>query len=474
LKVVLVARGFPPEPQGESESSARALARALCAAGHAVSVVAGASRASQTPGTVEVDEQVARDDASGAKFTVRRLLRPDLHVEHWHKSLSPRVGAAFRRILAAERPDVVHVLHWSRLSRDLVLAAARQGVPAVASLDDAWTSCPIATRVRTDTLRACDALVAANPCLPCAGRVPPRTPWVPREAAHMMLAERQRDLARELDLARVCIVPSTAHARALERHLERRPGSLSAHVIAPMRGEHLQPVASLATPRALGHVELGAWGPLAPNRGQDVLIDALAQPGLRARVRLHIAGVESDVEFAQRLRERAARFDVVFHGAHRASELTRHPVARVHAMVSGSRADEAYGVELDQARELGLPALLPRSGAFAERAANPGSGAVLYEPGDAVALARVVSSWLADERAWPRLRDEARSTGALVPDDAQVLAATLATYELAIAAGAPEVAPQAWFEARMRDAALDEWDKSLASRTALEPGVART
>jgi glycosyltransferase involved in cell wall biosynthesis len=471
LKIMLVARGFPPECDGASEASVRALALALCGAGHAVSVVAGSTRASRTPGTVEVDERIERDGARGAQFSVRRLLRPDLHVDHWHKSLAPRVSAALRRILAAERPDVVHVHHWSRLSRDLVLAAAREGVPAVASLDDAWTICPIATRVRTDTHRACDAPVAANPCLRCAGRVPPHTPWVPRDAAHMLLAERQRDLRRELDLARVCTAPSVSHARALERYLEREPGSLSAHVIAPMRGEHLRAVAPLAPPRALGHVELGAWAPIAPHEGQDVLLDALARPELRARVRLHIAGEEADADFARSLRARAAQFDVVFHGVCGASELDRHPVTRVHAMVSGSRADAPYGAALDQARELALPALVPRSGAFAERAAM--QGAVLYEPGDAAELARVVAAWLGDGASWPRLRDEARAARELVPGDAHVLAATLAAYELAITAGAPQVAPQEWFEARMRDAALDEWDKSLAARTAAELGTAR-
>jgi glycosyltransferase involved in cell wall biosynthesis len=471
LKVALVAHGYPPELTGGTELSVRALARALRRAGHDVFVVAGSIAPSRTAGVVEVDEQIDSDPASGVSFSVRRLRRPDLYFDHWHKTLSPRVSGTFRRILRSERPDVVHIHHWIRLSRDLVLAAAREKIPAVVTLHDLWTSCPIAFRVRTDTQRACEATVAANPCLPCAARVPPRTPWVPRESSHMWLAERQRDLRREIELARARIVPSESHARALERFLELASGSLNATVIAPMRSERLEPVASLAPPRSLGHVELGAWGHLAPHKGQDVLVDALADPRLRARARLHLAGGSADSGFGRALRERARGLDVVFHGPFAAGELARHPVARVHAMVNGSRAHESYGLVLDEARELGIPSVVPRAGAFAERAGKPGSGSATYTPGDSAELASIVASWLDDAAAWPRLRDEARDLARDAVGAGSILEATLAVYERAIAAGAPQVAKEEWFESRMRDSALDEWDKSLSSRTAAELGI---
>lgn len=143
--------------------------------------------------------------------------REDLHPDHWHKSLDPRISARLAESAREWRADVAHVHHWQGLSRDLLLAFARLGVPAVVTLHDAWVACPIGDRVRTEDGRDCDAVVGAHPCLACAARRGPATPWVPIEQGFLLLAERQRDVQRELGLARVCWVAEPALLAALPR-----------------------------------------------------------------------------------------------------------------------------------------------------------------------------------------------------------------------------------------------------------------
>ena len=126
------------------------------------------------------------------KTVVKKIGRGDLHFDHWQKSRSGKITAAFEEILIAEGPDVVHVHHWTRLSRDLVLTAARKRIPAVVTLHDHFTSCLVTFRVTTDGAAACDVPLAADPCLSCAERLPPQTPWVSESEARLLSITRAR------------------------------------------------------------------------------------------------------------------------------------------------------------------------------------------------------------------------------------------------------------------------------------------
>lgn len=198
MKLALVAHAVALDTEDRIAHAVAEEALALFAAGHAVHVLAA---------------HIAPDVA--ARIPTTSLARTDLRPEHWHKTLSPDVSERLRAHLARERPNVVHVHHWLGLSRDLVLTSARERVPAVVTLHDAWISCPIRTRTLAGGA-ACDATVGALPCAPCASRREP-APWVPLEQAFLFVGERQRDLARELELARVRLVASRELALALPR-----------------------------------------------------------------------------------------------------------------------------------------------------------------------------------------------------------------------------------------------------------------
>ncbi|MCY3000414.1 MAG: glycosyltransferase [Planctomycetota bacterium] len=200
MKLALVAHAVALDTQDRIAHAVAEEALALLASGHDVHVLAA---------------HVASDIA--ARVPTTALARTDLRPEHWHKTLSPEVSERWREHLARERPDVVHVHHWLGLSRDLVLTSARERVPAVVTLHDAWISCPIRTRTLAGGA-PCDATVGALPCAPCASRRDPAA-WVPLEQSFLTVGERQRDLARELELARVRLVARRELALSLPRWL---------------------------------------------------------------------------------------------------------------------------------------------------------------------------------------------------------------------------------------------------------------
>ncbi|HUR28316.1 MAG TPA: glycosyltransferase [Planctomycetota bacterium] len=470
MKILLVAHGFPPEQVGGVELHTQALAFALARRGHTVLVVAGTLAKSSVAEGIEVRrERVTGED--NERIDVARIARHDLYFDHWHKSLDAGVARAFRDLLREFTPDVVHVQHWLRLSRDLVAVAAREGVPSVVTLHDAWSSCPIVFRVKPGTHEACDAAVGPSPCVKCAGRVPPRTPWIPIENGYLLLAERQRDIARELQLARAVITPSAAHARALERHLGLAEGALAAAVIAPCPPRAPRALA----PRSADDtavLRIATWSQIARHKGLDVLVEAFlaasAQLAGTARLELEILGAEAEPEFAASLRARTSGAPVRWKGAFPPADPGASLDARVALFVSASRAEESYGVSVDEAARLGLALLLPDAPAWLERC---GGVAEFYARGDAGALAAKLVELAREPERLSSARNRALDFAARLPSLESIVTRHEEIYARALSAGAPTVAPASWFDARMASEATLAWDRALSSRTAAELGL---
>jgi glycosyltransferase involved in cell wall biosynthesis len=463
VRIALAVHAWPAEGAGGVERSVRALAGGLARAGHEVSVLAGSLRRAQGG---EVELRAAREDlGGGASCELVELRRPDLHFDHWHKSRSPAVAARLRELLAARAVEVLHVHHWLRLSRDLVHAAARAGVPSVVSLHDAWTSCALAFRVRSRDGAPCDAPAGPDPCVACAGRVPPHTPWVDTARGWMALAERQRDLVRELRLARAVTAPTAAHAAALEPALGLGAGALAASVLAPARAPLEEPRAR-ATDVPGRELRLVAWGAHSAVKGQDLVLEALRTLG-NGSLALHGAG---EADWTRRLRDAAQGLQVRFEGPCEPELLAERGAALAHAFVSGTRALESYGLVLDEAWELGLPVVVPDAPAFRERcgpldARGTGPGALLYARGDARALAAALARLRDEPGLWARLAEQARARAArarAATSPERSARAHLALYEAAIARGAPRVEAPQWFEERLAAAELAAWDEACA------------
>jgi len=473
MKILLAAHGYPPEILGGTELSVQAAARGLVDRGHSVTVVAGSMTPPPEGGTA-ISEGPPDPTPAGGEVRVVRIHRRDLYFDHWQKSASPGAAAAFRELLRGVRPDLVHVHHWIRLSRDLVAVAAREGVPAVVTLHDHWAGCLVSFRVRPDTLEPCDVLLAPSPCISCAANIPPRTPWLAGPEQALLLAERTGDLRNELDLARAVLVPSPAHGQDVERFLGMAQGELGAEVLAPGRDLAIAASTAIPAPRSGERLCLGAWSHLHPLKGPDILLAALAGTRDASRFELHLAGGEPDAAFAEGLHRAAADLPqgtVHFHGPFGGPEsLAAHPVTAVHAAISGTRARESWGLVVDEALALGLPLILPRSGAFPDRL-QEGRGAMFYDPGDAHSLAQLLDR-VADD---PALLEAARAAAPALVEAAPGMQVHLdglcAVYERVVQAGAPPVEPEPWWQARVRQAAEEGWDQSLSACTSEDLGL---
>lgn len=460
MRILLALHGYPPELVGGTENGVQALARGLARAGHEVHVVSGTLACREC---IELSREVDVDPESGATIRVVRVHRDDLYFDHWHKAAHPGVGAAFDALLAEIEPDVVHVHHWIRLTRDLVARAARAGVPAVVTLHDLWTTCLITFRVRAGEEEFCEAPLAASPCLACAGSHPPRTPWVGAIEGRMRLEQHRADLLAELRLARAVLAPSAAHGREIESMLGLDPGALDVRPVPP--GRDLDLPRRPPAPRQAGTLRLGTWGQLVPLKGVDLVLAALRRlPDPRA-VELVVAGGEPDAGYARRVREAAAGLRVRFEGAYGADELAEHAVSRVDAHVAGTRARESWGLVLDEALTLGLPCILPRAGAFPERVEG-GAWASFYEPGDADDLARAIGELVREPERLDRMAAALPARDAVAHTLERALRRTLAAYEDARSAGAPEIEAATWWADGLRERELRAWDASLSAAPA--------
>lgn len=470
MNIVLALHGYPPELSGGTENSTQALARSLAARGHQVTVIAG---------TMAWDGQLMRrlewdeDPRSGAKIAVHRIQRGDFYFDHWQKALHPGAGRLFMDILAEVQPDIVHVQHWIRLTSDLAWRAATMGIPSVVTLNDLWTNCLVAFRVRPDTRAFCSVPMAPDPCLGCADHVPPKLTWQSTEDKATALRAYRSVARRELETARVLFAPSRVHGEAASAWLGLDPTALGdrLRVVAPAHAvshgltepKRVPPRFDAEHPLVLSH--FGHWSEL---KGTDLLIQALDLTREPTRFRLLLAGTAPFPAFAARISAmiQTAKADVRNLGPYAAAELATHPVAQAALFVTPTRAHESFGLVMDEALELGQAVLVPDKGALGERAELV-EWAATFESANAQSLAAALDA-LADEpaRLQAMLDDAFRAVSSEDPtarawDLERQVDTTVEEYERAIQEGAPAVEPLDPAEELARTQAIEAWDHAL-------------
>ncbi len=202
------------------------------------------------------------------------------------------------------------------------------------------------------------------------------------------LALWQRRLLEHVDAV---IVPSR-FARERLRELGAPLPLERVHVLAPPLLDH-GPVASRSA-------QSGGYGlvvsRLSPEKGVDVAIDACRLAGLQLR----IAG---DGPERAALQARAAGQDVHFEGMVGEPELARLRADAAIAIVP-SRSAETFGMAAAEAMAAGLPVAASRIGALGELLEHD----ALAQPGDARALAEVITALAGDRDAGERGRQRVR------------------------------------------------------------------
>jgi glycosyltransferase involved in cell wall biosynthesis len=353
MKIAFVVHGFPPEVSGGTERTVEALARAVKAQGHEVLVICG---------SLEVAPVSQVDEIYLDGLRVLRLHRDDLYFESWFKCYHPGVSATLSRLFAQERPDVVHVHHWLRLTSDIARVARAAGAVTAVTMHDYFAVLArVVRRVGEDQV--------AMPGLP---------DYMSELEGREAFEFHRRDLHDEIIGADLRFVLTRAHGEGLAQMAWADLGELV--VAAPPLLDRPRPVEDRDPARR----RLLLWGSLYPEKGVETVLSAMAM--VEGEISLRILGKAHDAEFQKRLVELAKGLDVQFAGAFTRADLEQ---AEVDFAVLPSRCHESYGLVLDEALCLGLPVIAADLPAYRERAQRDSS--VFFEPGNVEALAAVLS-----------------------------------------------------------------------------------
>jgi len=385
LKLGLIAARYPPEFEGGSERVVRALARGLAARGHSLKLIVGSDRAAGKGALV-------RERVDGIEV-LRLGLAAD---EAFDLELArPRIEAAVAEEFADR--ELVHLHHWASLSQRLVRTLAPRR-PVLVTLHDLFATCPRFFRSSPLGL-ACPPRGRFDSCARCIEReAAPATP----EQLEVRLAARATDFEREIGAAARWIVPSRSQGERIASLLE----------LDPARRELIAPGLTRALPRVPRPVRADGdflrllhFGNLCGEKGTLDLVEALALLPADA-AELVLAGRALSPGLEARVEQLRGKARVRFLGPYDAAGLAS-AAAEADLALFPSRAHESYGLVLDEAHALGLPAWTSDRGAPRERLV---AGERCLPAGDPAAWARALAELARDARG---LREAARHVASL-------------------------------------------------------------
>jgi glycosyltransferase involved in cell wall biosynthesis len=163
-------------------------------------------------------------------------------------------------------------------------------------------------------------------------------------------------------------------------------------------------------------------GVVAPHKGQDLLIDALAGLGARSAWHCRIVGsLEADPGFADELTARALGNGiadrVTMTGVLTEDELDA-AYRRTDLLVAPSRV-ESYGMAIADALRRGIPVVATAVGGIPLTVAP--TGAAILVPPEAGALGEALGRWMSDPALRDKLKADARRGSAALPTWAETV-----------------------------------------------------
>jgi len=375
MHVLLVNNLYPPIAAGGAELVVAYLAEGLVARGHRATVVSTCGPEMEPyPREIRNGVEVVRFFPRNMYWSFARQGHGRVSHALWHLRDSWNRDAArrFRAILADARPDIVHTHVIDGFSASIWRRARRHGVPVIHTAHDYHLLCPRAFLLTRDW-KLCH-----RPALPCR-------------------AYRSWHLRTALDVD-MFVSPSQF---LLDRHCD---AGLAVARTAVVRNGIPQP------PPRLPRAEQGHAGAhflllcrLTEEKGVRVVLDALRRLPSELPLQLTIAGRGPLEHVARAAAEADPRINFAgfVQGDQKHALLSQAdhllipslwyenaPVAVVEAA--------AYGIGLIGSRIGGIPELV-----------SEGATGVLFEPGDAAALADIMRGLASGELALQGLRNAA-------------------------------------------------------------------
>ncbi|MFQ5503378.1 MAG: glycosyltransferase [Planctomycetota bacterium] len=386
MKILHALHGYPPEHKGGTERYVQRLAEVQRAAGNDVVIAAGSFS----------DRYDGFEETKGSRSGIRvfRISQKGLFAERWDHASSPFIDECFGSLLDAQRPDIVHVHHWIRLSRTLVQRARSAGIPCVVTLNDVYASCPRIFRVREGD-PFCEDPLSVSACTNCV----PREAWMSDEVVELKIRHFARDMSRELQCAHALIAPSKAHARVLAKFTNLPEDRFDLLAMGHDAGAPKTP-SEPWTPDSGRPLRIAHWGNLVEYKGVHVLLEALRSLDSKDRVELILWGHAEDKAYGKKLRGLWRGLAIQRRRGFGPEDLES---LEADVAVFPSLAHESHSFVLDEAFALGLPVLVSDRGALPERC---GKGGAVFPAGDVAALARLIEGLLEDPEALARMRRE--------------------------------------------------------------------
>ncbi|HEX5450575.1 MAG TPA: glycosyltransferase [Gaiellaceae bacterium] len=374
MRIVVVTHQFFPRYYSGVERITLNLATQFARMGHECTVMTSAAHSSgdSRPFVHE-----------GVRVVPLDLSRADV-VRPWAQP--HRRAEAVGRAIAAEQPDIVHILHAMRLP-EAFSEAESAGVPIVAHVPDLFYPCARGTMIRRDR-SLCASAEGGTACASACWIKPGR--------------ERLRWAQQTLDRAGAVVCPSRA---TIEVHREN--GFDTSH------WQHIPWGVDYAIhgPRTrrsrTGPLVVGFLGTLLEHKGSRVAVEALrAAPDLDVELRLY-GGSFHEVRYERELR-RLATADprVSFRGAYEHAEL-RSVLAELDAVVIPSLWRENLPTTGLNAVAAGVPLLVSDVGGLVELLEDYRCG-FSFAVGDGDALASLLSRFVEEPELLDKVRDGMR------------------------------------------------------------------
>jgi glycosyltransferase involved in cell wall biosynthesis len=420
VKLLYLSNGYPPLQCAGTEVYTAAIASAFARAGHQVEVVCSG----QWDAGGQAFNGVTREQQSGVA-----LIRLNLN---WTKGQdpnrclydNPRTEAVLDQYLAQSSPDLVHVTSCYTLSASVIRAVKRHHLPLVITLTDFWFLCPRVTLLRSDGAR-CDGRTTAWECLRCSlapervyrwpARVLPvpalmaaltwasHRPWLNRRRGLRGLAldmrQRKATLRSLLEEADRLIAPSHFVAQVyrdngVQRDIQVVPYG---HDVGWAKGLLPRPVTA---PLTFGYV-----GRITPAKGMHVLIEALRHLSTDLPLRVDVWGdVRQDAEYVRTLPHIDGSHPPVHFRGHFGREQMAEVFSQIDVLVVPSLWYENNPLVVQEAFAAGKPVIASNLGGLTE-VVRHGVDGLIFEPGDARALAACLRDLSVHQELVGRLRD---------------------------------------------------------------------
>jgi glycosyltransferase involved in cell wall biosynthesis len=380
MRIAFTVHKFPPESLGGVEIYAEGLARTLAGTGHDVHVFYP-SFAAPSEGRLDGPDGV---HLWRVPLPASRTSEGPVP-QFWHTFRDLGIEAAFRRFLAAVRPEIVHFQHVQGFSARLISLA--KGRPRVVTLHDYWFFCMNSQLIRPDQAMCGGPRLGWN-CVDCATVRPDlRSFRRLRPALALLLAYRNGYLRRVVRSVDMFISPSEflrgryiTQGFPAERILTLENGLDAARLCERT---------DFVSPKLEGRPHFGFIGALAWHKGVHVLIEAFNR--MPADATLTIYGNEGAFpEYVARLKAEITHPNIRFAGV-----LDRGYVGtamrQLDCLVVPSIWYENSPLVIQEAFAVGLPVVASRLGALPEKV-HDGITGRLFTPGASAELADVLQT----------------------------------------------------------------------------------